>query len=138
MIGPCKVEKKRTNPWRWRGRTLNVYSQGPDRAEQGFLAARRGGNITQPWFQDGQTGLMQRACRSPTHLTDASANCRAVFNESTLRLEDCNGSNGGPFRALSMVDKSQGGTVRGHGDSFSWRLIKIELPHYLFPLIGQQ
>ncbi len=31
------------------------------------------------------------------------------FSESTLRLEDCNGSNGGPFRALSTVVKSQGG-----------------------------
>ncbi len=51
-------------------RTLNVYSQGPDEAEQGLLAARRGEKrgkrydlgsewsgeplryITQPWFQD--------------------------------------------------------------------------------------
>ncbi len=49
---------------------LNVYSQGPDRAEQGLLAAHRGEThgksydlgskrsgehlryITQPWFQD--------------------------------------------------------------------------------------
>ncbi len=60
-----------------------------------------------------QAGLTERACRSPTRLTDASANSRAVFNESTLRLEDCNGSNGGHFRALSTVGKSQGGTVRG-------------------------
>ncbi len=36
----------------------------------------------------------------------------AVFNKSTLRLEDCNGSNGGPFRALSMVGKPQVGTVK--------------------------
>ncbi len=49
-----------------------------------------------------------------------------LFNESTLRLVDCNDSNGGPFRALSMVGKSQGGTV------------KIESPHYLCPQIGQQ
>ncbi len=76
--------------------------------------------ITQPWFHDNpgvvrpeftwQAGLTERACRSPTRLTDACANSRAFFNESTLRLEDCNGSNGGPFRALSMVGKSQGGT----------------------------
>ncbi len=59
-----------------------------------------------------QTVLTERACRSPTCLTDASANSRAVFNESTLRLEDCNGSNGGPF---STVGKSQGGTLRGRG-----------------------
>ncbi len=60
-----------------------------------------------------QAGLMERACRSPTCLTDANANSRAVFSESTLRLEDCNGSNGGPFRALITVGKSQGGIVRG-------------------------
>ncbi len=51
-----------------------------------------------------QAGLTERACRSPTRLTDANANSRAVFNESILRLEDCNGSNWGPFRALRMVD----------------------------------
>ncbi len=64
-----------------------------------------------------QAGLTERACRSPTRLTDASANSRAVFNESTLRLEDCNGSNGGPFRPLgtSTVGKSQGGTVWTRG-----------------------
>ncbi len=66
-----------------------------------------------------QARLMERAFRSPTRLTDASANSRVVFNESTLRLEDCNGSNGGLFRALSTVGKSQAGTVRGRGDSFS-------------------
>ncbi len=60
-----------------------------------------------------QVGLMERAYRAATRLTDGSANSRVVFNESTLRLEDCNDSNGGPFRALSMVGKSQGGTVRG-------------------------
>ncbi len=60
-----------------------------------------------------QAGLTERACRSPTRLTDASANSRVVLNESDLRLVDCNGSNGGPFKALSMVGKSQGGTVRG-------------------------
>ncbi len=57
---------------------------------------------------------MERACRSPTHLTDASANSKAVLNESTLRLVDCNCSNGGPFKALSTAN-SQGGTVRGRG-----------------------
>ncbi len=62
-----------------------------------------------------QAGLMEMACRSPTRLTGASANSRAVFNESDLRLVDCNGSNGGPFKALSTVGKSQGGTVRGRG-----------------------
>ncbi len=62
-----------------------------------------------------QAGLTERACRSPTHLTAASANCRAVLNESDLRLADCNGSNGGPLKALRMVGKSQGGTVRGRG-----------------------
>ncbi len=95
-----------------------------------FLAVRQGGKarkalwpgyITQPWFQDDllgpnsrQAGLTERACRSPTCLTDASANSRVVYNENTLRLEDCNGSNGSPFRALSTVGTSQGGTVRGH------------------------
>ncbi len=34
--------------------------------------------------------LSERACWSPTHLTDASANSRAVFNESILRLGYCN------------------------------------------------
>ncbi len=72
--------------------------------------------ITQPWFQDDlgvvrpnsrQAGLTERACRSPTRLTNANANSRAVFSESTLRLEDCNGSNGGPFTALSTVMKIQ-------------------------------
>ncbi len=53
-----------------------------------------------------QAGLTERACRSPTRLTDASANSRAIFNESTLRLEDYNGLNGGLFRALSTVGKS--------------------------------
>ncbi len=57
-----------------------------------------------------QTGLTERACRSPTRLTDASANSRAGFNESTLRLEDWNGTN-----RVSTVGKSQGGTVRGRG-----------------------
>ncbi len=37
-----------------------------------------------------QTGLTERTCRSPTRLTNASANTRGVFNKSTLRLEDCN------------------------------------------------
>ncbi len=46
--------------------------------------------------------------------TNASASSRAVFNESAPRLVDCNDSNGGPFRALSTVGKSQGGTVWGH------------------------
>ncbi len=68
-----------------------------------------------------KTRLTERACRSPTRLTDASANSRVVFNESILRLEDCNGSNRGPSRALSTVGKSQGGAVRGRRDSFSWR-----------------
>ncbi len=100
--------------------------------------------VTQPWFQDDlevapnsrQAGLTERACRSYTHLTDANANSRAVFNESTLRLEDCNGSNGDPFRALSRV----GPKVEPYEawDSFSWCLVKIELPHYLCPMIGQQ
>ncbi len=58
-----------------------------------------------------QAGVTERACRSPTHSTVISASSRAVFNESVWRLEDCNGSNGGPFRALSTVGKSQGGTV---------------------------
>ncbi len=58
-----------------------------------------------------QAGLAERACRSPTCLTDASASCWAVFNKSALRLEDCNDSNGGPFGALSTVGKSQGETV---------------------------
>ncbi len=62
-----------------------------------------------------QAGLTERACRSPTRLTDASANSRAVLNECDLRLVDCNGSNGGPFKALSTVGKSQGGTVQGRG-----------------------
>ncbi len=58
---------------------------------------------------------MERDCRSPTRLTDASASSRAVLNESDLMLAYCSGSNGGPFKALSMVGKSQGGTVRGCG-----------------------
>ncbi len=72
-------------------------------AEQGLLAARRGEKrgkhydlgsewsgehlryITQPWFQDDlgvvrpkfqASRVNERACRSPTHLTDASANSR--------------------------------------------------------------
>ncbi len=32
-----------------------------------------------------QTVLTKRACRSPTRLSDASANSRPVFNESTLK-----------------------------------------------------
>ncbi len=47
---------------------------------------------------------------SPTRLTDASANSRAGFNMSTLRLKDWNGTN-----RVSTVAKSQGGTVRGRG-----------------------
>ncbi len=58
---------------------------------------------------------MERVCRSPSRLTDGSASSRAVFNESALGLVDCNGSNGGPFRAFSTVGKSQGGTVRECG-----------------------
>ncbi len=84
-----------------------------------------------------QTGLTERACRFPARLTDASANSRAVSNKSTLRLEDCNGSNGGPFRALSTVGKSQGGTVRGSGGFIL--LVKIELPHSVptnWPAVG--
>ncbi len=89
--------------------------------------SERGGEhlryITQPWCQDDlgvfrpefqANRVDERACRSPTRLTDTSANSRAVFNESTLRLKDCNGSNGGPFRVLSTVGKSQGGTVQGY------------------------
>ncbi len=64
-----------------------------------------------------QAGLMDRACESPTHLIDDNASSRTVFNESALRLVDCNGSNRGTFRALSTVGKSQGGTVRGRGVS---------------------
>ncbi len=80
--------------------------------------------ITQPWFQDDlgvvrpefQASRVERACRSPTPLTDASANSRAVLNEIDLRLVDCNGSNkGGPFKALCTAGKSQGGTIRGRG-----------------------
>ncbi len=56
-----------------------------------------------------QTGLTERTCRSPTRLTNASANTRGVFNKSTLRLEDCNVQTG----ALSTIGKSQGITVRG-------------------------
>ncbi len=120
---------------------FNVYSQGPDEAEEGLLAARqrkkrgkrynlgseRSGKhlkyITQPWFQDdlGVVVLKFQANRvdgkglQVSYSLDTSANSRAVFNESTLRLEDFNGSNGGPStsRALSMVGKSQGETVRG-------------------------
>ncbi len=58
---------------------------------------------------------MERACRSLTSLTDASANSKAVLNENALSLVDCNGSNGGHFKALSTVGKFQGGTVRGRG-----------------------
>ncbi len=60
-----------------------------------------------------QAGLMERACRFPTRLTDARANSRAVLIESDLSLVDCNCSNGGTFKALSTVGKSKGGTVRG-------------------------
>ncbi len=127
-----------------RGRMLNVYFQGPDRAEQGFLAAWQEGESAESvmtralngvestlgtWPSLGfrttleslgpnsrQAGLTEGASMSPTCLTDPSANSRAVFKESNLRLEDCNGSNGGPFRALSMVGKSQGlQFVRGRG-----------------------
>ncbi len=52
----------------------------------------------------------------------ASVSSRAVFNESALRLVDCNGSNGGPFKAFSMVDKSQCGTVCVH------RVFRILVP----------
>ncbi len=62
-----------------------------------------------------QAGLMERVCRSSTHLTDASVNSRALLNESDQKLVDCNGSNWGPFKALSTVGKSQGGIVRGRG-----------------------
>ncbi len=70
-----------------------------------------------------QAALMGRACGSPTRLTDASANSRVFLNESALRLVDCNGSNGGPFKALSMVGKSQGGTVQG------WNGLILLAPH---------
>ncbi len=70
-----------------------------------------------------EAGLMERACRSPTWLTDASANSRAVLNESTLRLDNHNGSNGGPFRALNTVGKVV--LYEDVGDSFSWCLVKM-------------
>ncbi len=115
---------------------LNVYFQAPDLAEQGFPAARQGGRgkrydlgsersgehfryITQPWFQDDlefvspefqASRVDEKDLQSPTRLTYASASSREFFNKSDLRLEDYNGSNGGPFRALSTVGKSQGGT----------------------------
>ncbi len=87
-----------------------------------------------------QAGLTERACRSPTRLTNASTNSRAVFNESTLMLEDCNGSNGGPFGALSTVGMSQGGTVRGCGGFIKIVIIKIvkNLITASLPPIGQQ
>ncbi len=72
-----------------------------------------------------QAGLTERACRSPTRLTNASTNSRAVFNESTLMLEDCNGSNGGPFGALGTVGMSQGGTVRGFIKIVIIKIVKI-------------
>ncbi len=86
---------------------LNVYPQGPDGAEQGqFLATRRRRKrgkgydlgsgwsgehlryITQPWIQDDlgvvrpefqASSVDERACKSPTRLTDASANSRSVL-----------------------------------------------------------
>ncbi len=95
--------------------------RGGKRGTRYDLGSERNGEhlryITQPWFQD-DIGVVRpefQACRSPTRLTDASANSRTVFNESTLKHKDCNVSNGGPIRALSMVGKSQGGTVRGRG-----------------------
>ncbi len=47
-----------------------------------------------------QAGLMERACRSPTRLTDASDNSRAVLNKSDLRQVDCNVQTGGLSRPL--------------------------------------
>ncbi len=80
---------------------------------------------TQPWFQNdtGVIGPEFQANRVDgkgllvSYSLDRRqcSNSRAVFNESTLRLDDCNGSNRGPSRALSTVGKSQGGTVRGCG-----------------------
>ncbi len=93
----------------------DVYNQGPDGAEQGqLLATHRGGKHGKRYDlgseqSEGTLGclgfrtileslgpnsrqamLMDRACRSPTRLTDASASSWAVFNKSALRLVDCN------------------------------------------------
>ncbi len=48
-----------------------------------------------------QARLTERACRSPTRLTYASANSWAVFNESVLRLDDCNGLQLGMIESAS-------------------------------------
>ncbi len=44
-----------------------------------------------------QAGLIERACKSPTCLTDASASSRAVLGYSVFKLADCSGSKGGAF-----------------------------------------
>ncbi len=93
-----------------RGRTLNVYSQGPDGAEQGLLAARRGEKrrkrhdlgsewsgeylryITQPWFQDN-LGVFRPEFQASRVDGKGLQLSYSLDNKSTLRLKDCNGSN---------------------------------------------
>ncbi len=62
-----------------------------------------------------QEVLIESACRSPTRLTNAKANRRAVLSDRGRRSADWSSSNGGPQRALRTVDKSQFGTVWGWG-----------------------
>ncbi len=121
---------------------LNVYFQGPDGAEQGFrrehgkhynLGSERSGEhlryITQPLFQD-DLGVVRpefQASRVDGELQvliDASANSRAVFNESALRLEDCNVQMGAPSGPLVRLVSPKVELYKDVEDSFSWHLVK--------------
>ncbi len=76
---------------------------------------------------------IESACRSPNRLTEASASRSAVLRESTHKLTDSMGSNGGPARASSTSAKSQVGRVEGRGGfsdlaPFKHRMIRLFLP----------
>ncbi len=90
------AKSKLSRPWRGRAGTPGCPSGGV-----GFRIT-----LESLGPNSRQAGLMERTCRSPTRLTNASVSSRPFFNESSLRLMDCNGTNGGPFRAFSTVGKS--------------------------------
>ncbi len=137
------------------GRMLKVYPQGPDGAEQGqFLATRRGGMrydlgsvrsgehlryITQPWFQDDLGVVIANLSRIPGKpgwwegLQVAIFLTRVLWGSWVVMVQT--GALSGP---LVKQVSYKGELYEDAGDSFSWCLVKIESPHYLCPLIGQQ
>lgn len=59
--------------------------------------------------------LTEKACISPTRLTDTSASKSAILKETNFSEADWSGSNGEHVRAFNTKAKSQVGIVDGQG-----------------------